>query len=418
MLVRPDRAIVRFSEIALKGGNRRMFEDILQRNLKCALGGRDAPRVRRAWGRFVVGPVEDAALAARIAARVFGVSSVSVGVLLESSQPIAPAAAGLVGAWLADRPGEGPVSFRVTARRADKRTALTSQDVARAVGEALRSAHPRLVARMKGPELTVGIDVRAEGTYLFLDKEKGVGGLPVDSQAKVMTLLSGGIDSPVAAWLAMKRGCRVDFCHVDSFPFTGTRSVDKVLRLAGLLNRWQGRTRCWVVPFANVQVAVKEAPPADYRTVVYRRFMTRIACRLAAREECLALVTGDSIGQVASQTLENIAAADACADRPVLRPLVALDKEEIIAQAQRIGTFAVSIEPHDDCCTVFQPENPAVRAKAHWIERVESQLDVEGLVSEAVEKTRAMRYLPDPEPSHPWGLVRAAAERAADLPLD
>ncbi|MEZ5989340.1 MAG: tRNA uracil 4-sulfurtransferase ThiI [Planctomycetota bacterium] len=385
-----DHVVVRPGELALKGRNRKGFEDCLLRNLRAVLRPLGVERVERRWGRFYVGPVNDARRIAAAAARVFGVVHTSPA-LRCANEPAAlsAAAAETVRRWLAARPGTGDVPFKVRVKRADKAYPEPSMDCARRLGGELQAAFPRLVARLDAPELLLECEVREEGSFVFVERLEGPGGLPVGSEGKVLCLLSGGIDSPVAAWLMMKRGCRVELVHFDAQPFTGPGSLEKVRALARVLDGWQGDTRLWVVPFAPVQVATKDLPQPGYRTVLYRRFMTRIAERLAGRRRCQALVTGDSLGQVASQTLENLAAVEGARGRlPLLRPLLTFDKVETIRLAERVGTYEVSIRPFEDCCTLFQPDHPVTRGKAEVAARLEAMVDVDALVEAGLAAAR------------------------------
>ncbi|MFQ5506339.1 MAG: tRNA uracil 4-sulfurtransferase ThiI, partial [Planctomycetota bacterium] len=323
---------------------------------------------------------------ARRAARVFGIVSTSPAAKPEADlDSIAEAAEELVGKALVNRPGDEAVLFRVAVKRADKSFPRSSMECAREIGTRLTRAYSRLRVDLGRAELTLGVEIRPEGTFLFLDKIQGSGGLPVGIEGRVMALLSGGIDSPVAAWLMMKRGCRVELLHFDSRPFTGQGSLEKVRTLARRLSSWQGETRLFVAPFAGIQIATRNLPDPGYRTLLYRRFMHRIAERLALREGCQAIVTGDNLGQVASQTLHNLSVIDAASvQMSILRPLLGHDKDETVRLARKIGTFETSILPFEDCCTLFQPEKPVTAGRRETARRLEDMLDVEALVRDAV----------------------------------
>ena len=245
---------------------------------------------------------------------------------------------------------------------------------------------------LENADIDLGVEIRREGAFLYVEKFKAPGGLPVGYEGRAVSLLSGGIDSPVASWLLMRRGCRIDFVHFDSRPYTGPGSLDKVRTLAATLGRWQAGHRLFVVPFAECQLALKDLQRPGYRTVLYRRFMLRMAERIAMDNGAGALVTGDSLGQVASQTLANLRVVDAVGkELPILRPLVGQDKQDVVALARQIGTYDISIRPFEDCCTLFAPDHPVTRGKPGLAAEIEEQLDVEGLVADAVARTEMER---------------------------
>ncbi len=387
-----DLVVLRPGEISLKGGNRRYFEKILRKNLR-ALLGKDIP-IERLWGRFYLGPIPgggelgNARALAQKAAKVFGVANTSPACRVETNEEaITKACIELMGQELLPQKGTREASFAVRVRRADKTFPKRSMDFARSLGGTLIDAFPQLRVDLDHPMIPLGIEIRPEGSFIFLEQFKGAGGLPVGCEGRVLCLLSGGIDSPVAAWQMMKRGCRVDLLHFDSRPFIGEGSLQKVRRLAHSLNGWQGRTRLGIVEFSEIQTKLRDLPKEGYRTILYRRFMLRIAERIARERGNGALVTGDSLGQVASQTLENLHVVAAASEGlPIFRPLIGFDKEETMALARKIGTFEISIEPFDDCCTLFQPEQPVTRGKIEVAERLEAKVDIEDLVTRAVEE--------------------------------
>ena len=315
------------------------------------------------------------------------ISSVSPTWSCESTpEAIVPLAHAVVADTLSIVPPGERKTFRVHTRRGEKRFPMTSAEFDRYVADhVLEDVFDRVQIQLKRPEIELGIDIRTGGTFVFVERLAGSGGLPVGTLGKAMCLLSGGIDSPVAAWMAMKRGCEVPFVSFHAYPYIGESARKKVIDLARVLARYQPRNRLFVVPFAEIQVAVRDQTPESYRTVLYRRMMQRIAAGLAHREGCGALVTGESLGQVASQTLENITCIQAAADLPVLRPLIGFDKEETIAIAQRIGTFGLSSKPEPDCCTVFLPSRPVIRGQLDRCEEAEARIDVEGLVQRAID---------------------------------
>ncbi len=378
--------VIRYSEIGLKGRNRPEFEKALVSNVKHALRGQQHGPVERPHGRLVVRDPADPARAAAAIAQVFGVASVSPGISVDADlETIFRHAPRLIEEALALFAGNDEVPFRVTCQRSHKAFEHTSMDVASRLGAELLQSFGRLKVDLNNPSLTFGVEIRRSEALLFSRRIEGPGGMPVGCLGSAVTLLSGGIDSPVAAWLAMKRGARMLFINYHSYPFISARSLTKVEELVQCLARFQRGAALFVAPFADIQVAIKKACPEPLRTVLYRRMMVRLANRLATREGALALVTGESLGQVASQTLENIRCIGAVADYPVLSPLISYDKTEIIALARRIGTYDISIQPHPDCCTVFQPRKPKIAASIDEVERAETALDVESLVSAAFD---------------------------------
>jgi thiamine biosynthesis protein ThiI len=279
-------------------------------------------------------------------------------------------------------PGD-PASFRVSARRADKRFPMTSPEIEREVGGRIKEARGWHVD-LSNPELTIHVEALTGEAFYYFGKERGAGGLPVGASGKVACLLSGGIDSPVAAWRMMRRGCRVLFIHYHSYPILSRASQEKARELARLLTTFQFRSRLLLVPFGELQQRVVLSVPPPLRVVIYRRLMMRIAQELAVANRAQALVTGDVVGQVASQTLENITAISDVVTMPVLRPLIAMDKDEITAQAQRLGTYPISIIPDQDCCTLFTPKHPVTKARRRDVEAAEAALPIDEMVSGAI----------------------------------
>jgi len=379
--------LARYGELWLKGKNRGQFERRLVQNARHALESIAPCEIERAHGFLVVTPESRAGDVARRLQDVFGLSSVSPARLAPPDpDAIGEVALEVLGAALESRPRDRPIPFRVETKRSDKTFPLISTELDRVVADRVLPVYgERLKVNLSRPELTLGIHVHPTRTFVFAERLPGGGGLPVGTLGRVVCLLSGGIDSPVAAWMAMKRGCEVVFVAFHSYPFIGASFQRKVERLVHALGRFQPRSTLWVVPFAAIQTAIRDATPEPYRTVLYRRMMQRIACRLAERERALAVVTGDSLGQVASQTLENLSCIEAASDLPVLRPLLTFDKSETIERARHIGTYELSIEPEPDCCTVFQPRRPVIRGRLGACDGAEEALDVDGLVASAVE---------------------------------
>ena len=370
--------VVHYSELALKGRNRPWFIHMLVRAIKNALTDAGVRDVRAVVGRIVI-QLEPDADWAEVRARLARLPGIGNFALATHVAPDLATIADRVVESVADLPAR---SFRIAARRADKRFPVTSPDIERLVGRRVQEATGWPV-NLSAPERVIRIEVLSNDAYFFVNLEQGTGGLPVGTGGRVLALLSGGIDSPVAAWRLIRRGCRTDFVHFHSYPILSRSSQDKARMLAARLTECQLRSRLYVVPFGSVQQQVVLAVPPPLRVVIYRRLMLRIAERLAERTRARALVTGDSVGQVASQTIDNLAVVGAVATLPLLRPLVGMDKAEITRDAERLGTYSISIVPDDDCCTLFTPPHPATRASLASVEAAESRFDVAALVERA-----------------------------------
>jgi len=371
--------VLHYKELALKGKNRPWFIQLLVRNLRFALGGLDVRSVRAIVGRLDVelGPGvrwEDAAERIR---RVFGIANFSQA---SRGPHDFEALAGGILDQIRDR---RPESFRVAATRSDKRLPFTSPQVEREVGGLIKQATGWRVD-LENPALTVHIEMMSDGAFFFFGKEPGAGGLPTGTGGRVACLLSGGIDSPVAAYRLMRRGCSVLFIHFHAYPILSRASQEKVREIVSVLTRYQFRSRLILVPFGDLQQQVVLAVRPELRVVIYRRLMLRIAERLAKRAHARALVTGEVIGQVASQTLENITTIAEAATLQVLRPLIGMDKDEIAAEADRIGTFPISIIPDQDCCTLFTPKHPGTRVRRDEAAQAEQALPIDAMVESAV----------------------------------
>jgi thiamine biosynthesis protein ThiI len=297
----------------------------------------------------------------------------------------------IAAAILKDLGPEDPATFRVSARRADKRFPLTSPQIEREVGGRIKEARNWTV-NLDEPELTVNVEALTGEAFYSFGKERGAGGLPVGSSGRVTCLLSGGIDSPVAAWRMMRRGCRVHLVHFHSYPILSRASQEKARELAQSLARFQFDSKLFVVAFGEIQQRVVLAVAPPLRVVIYRRLMMRIAERIATRQHSQALVTGEVVGQVASQTLENMATIGGVVSLPVLRPLVGMDKDEITAEAQRLGTYPISIIPDQDCCTLFTPRHPATKAKLADVEHAEASLPIDEIVAQAADSAQVEHY--------------------------
>ncbi len=371
--------IVHYQEIALKGRNRPWFIERLAQNLRAATADLGVHDVRTLMGRIelVFGPEADwNAVKARLST-VFGVANFSNAGHTSSNLET------LGDRILADLGDRSPQSFAIAARRSDKRYPLSSPEIEQRLGARVQAARGWRVD-LGQPELTIHVEVLRDHGFYFFGKERGAGGLPTGVSGRVACLMSGGIDSPVAAWRMMRRGCRAQLIHFHGYPFVSPVSQEKARELAAVLTRYQQRTRLYLVAFGEVQRRVVVSVPDPLRIVMYRRLMLRIAQRLAQWEGSHVLVTGESVGQVASQTLENITVIGSAVSMPVLRPLIAMDKEEVIAEAQRIGTYEISIVPDDDCCQLFAPRAPVTRATAAAVASAEASLPVAELIELAV----------------------------------
>jgi thiamine biosynthesis protein ThiI len=371
--------VIHYGELALKGRNRPWFVNALVRTIRRSLRDLGPTVIRAPLGRIIVelGATTDEHEVRDRLAMLPGIGNFAIA----SQVPLDVTA--IADAVLAGTSRRTAVSFRITVRRADKRFPLSSPELERELGALVQRATGWPVD-LSHPDVTIRVETLTDSALVFFERFKGVGGLPVGTGGKVMVLLSGGIDSPVAAWRIIRRGCRAHFVHFHSYPILSRTSQDKARELVRRLTRYQLTSRLYLVPFGPLQQQVVLAVPPRVRTVVYRRLMLRIAERLARGTGAQALVTGDAVGQVASQTLENLAVVGAVSSLPLLRPLVGMDKEEITADAQCIGTYATSIVEDEDCCTLFTPRFPATRATLDQVEGAEHELDVAGLVERAV----------------------------------
>lgn len=374
---------IRFGEIFLKGLNRPIFMRMLVSRVRDAVrevGG----RVWLSDSRVYVSDVSDMDEAIRRVTKVFGVHSVCRAIEMEkdSFEDICAQAVEM----LRDHKG----SFKVVARRSDKRYFMDSPTINMEMGGYILEHLPDLHVDVRNPDVEMSVEIR-DKAYLYTKPIPAVGGMPVGSNGKATLLLSGGIDSPVAGWMIAKRGVTVDAVHFNSPPYTSERAREKVLDLARILSESLCGIRVHVVPFTDIQMQIHEKCHEDYTTVIMRRYMMRIANEIAKREHSQALITGESIGQVASQTMHALSCTDAVIDIPVFRPLIGFDKSEIIEIAQKIGTYETSNLPYEDCCTVFTPRHPATKPKMDIILEGESKLDSEALIAAALENTEVIQ---------------------------
>lgn len=372
--------LVHYSEVALKGKNRTWFVRRLVRNIHAVLAGLHVKEVRTPIGRIEIVLAQDEAVPEVLdrLKRVFGIANYAVA----SHVPLD--FDGMAEAIVSRLPPkESAESFRVLVRRADQKFPVPSPELARDLGSKVWYARGWKVD-LDHADLVIRVEIVPGAAFCYMGREAGAGGLPTGTGGRLVALLSGGIDSPVAAWRMMRRGCNVMLVHFHSAPFVSNASQEKARRLAEVLTRHQLRTRLYLVPFGELQRQITLSVPGDLRVIVYRRMMLRIAQRIAFDVRARALVTGDVIGQVASQTLDNMTTIDLASRLTILRPLVGMDKEEIIAQAQRLGTFDISILPDQDSCSLFTPRHPETHARRHTIDQAEFTLPVDTMVDTAV----------------------------------
>ena len=385
-----EMILLKLGELVLKGLNRRSFEDKLIANARRRLKDLGKFRVYTKQSTMYVEPQEehcDLEGAWTAMTRLFGVVGLSrARACNKTADAILETAKEYLGEKL-----QTAKTFKVESKRADKTFPMTSIQLSQYVGGELHDMYPHLQVDVHHPELTIHLEVRDYAAYVHADPEPGAGGLPVGIGGRAVSLLSGGIDSPVASWMIAKRGIALEMVHFFSYPYTSLEAKEKVLDLARLLTPWCGHMMVHVVPFTEIQEELRRSCPEELFTVLMRRFMMRIAERVAQRCDAGAIVTGESLGQVASQTMEAMRATTAVCSLPVLRPVVGMDKEEIVRVARKIGTFDTSILPYEDCCTVFTPRHPRLRPLPGELEAAEAALDIEGLVQAAVEHIERVR---------------------------
>jgi thiamine biosynthesis protein ThiI len=385
-------AIVHYHELALKGRNRDYFEQRLVRNIRIALSDLGITQIEhlRSRIRVVLPPSADTDKVRERLARVCGIANF----FMAQSAPLNlthPDLDGLNAAIIEELRSQSFSTFRVTAKRDDKRLVLTSMDVERTVGAAVCEGTGKKVS-LREPDLTVYIELLSKEAYYSVEKIQGPGGMPVGVSGLVACLISGGIDSPVAAYRMIKRGCRAFFVHFSGRPLVSRASEEKVRDLVQTLTAYQYQSRLMVIPFGEIQREIVLNTPAPFRVVLYRRMMLRIAEELARKEQCWGLVTGDSLGQVASQTPENLSVVEEATQLPMLRPLIGMDKLEITDEAKRIGTYETSIEPDQDCCKLFTPPHPSTKTRIDDLRKVERAIDIPSLVKQGLEKAELSEF--------------------------
>ena len=379
-----EMILLKLGELVLKGLNRRSFEDKLQANIYRRLNNLGQFRVYTRQSTTYVEPMNDQCDmdgAWEALTKVFGVVGLSRARACEKDKDAILAAAR---EYLDDKLSAAK-TFKVETKRADKTFPMTSIQLSQYVGGELDELYPNLQVDVHHPELTVHVEIRDYAAFVHADPEPGAGGLPVGINGRAVSLLSGGIDSPVSSWMIAKRGVALEMVHFFSYPYTSPEAKEKVIELARLLTPWCGRLTVHVVPFTAIQEELRRSCPPELFTLIMRRFMMRISERVAQRCGAKALVTGECLGQVASQTMEAMTVTGAVVKLPILRPVVGMDKEDIVQISRKIGTFDTSILPYEDCCTVFTPRHPRLRPTLEEIEAAEQALDIEAMVSAAVE---------------------------------
>ena len=381
--------LIKYGEIILKGLNRSKFEDMLIKNIKKAVGKENIKSIKKAQAIIYLEPSElcDIDETVMMLKKVFGIVFIArAGVFEKNMETILSCGADYVCETIC-----GFKTFKVEAKRSDKKVPLKSPEISREMGGAVLSRLRSLKVDVQNPDVTVRVEIRDNEAYVYADsaREQGCGGMPTGSGGKATILLSGGIDSPVAAWRIAKRGVELDAVHFFSPPYTSERAKEKVIELAKIIASYTGRFNLYIVPFTEQQLAIRDNCPEEHLTLIMRRMMMMTAERIALKNKSNALITGESLGQVASQTIHALGVTNECVKTlPVFRPLIGMDKDEIVGDARRIGTFETSILPYEDCCTVFVPKHPTTRPTLEKIMESESKIDMEYWVNKAVEETQ------------------------------
>ncbi len=382
--------LVRYGEIMLKGLNRPYFEERLVRNIKSSLSDLGRVDVIKSQGRIFIEPADDEYdfdKALDRLTRVFGIVSVSPVLKTEADFDSIQQNSVLMVKKLLEK--NNHITFKVETKRGDKTYPMKSPEISKKLGAHILRSFPRLSVDVHNPDFILFVEVR-DHAYIFTEIIPANGGMPTGTNGKAVLLLSGGIDSPVAGWMVAKRGVEIEAVHFYSYPYTSERSKDKVIDLTRILSEYCGAIRLHIVPFTEIQLEINEKCPVDQLTIIMRRFMMRIAEIIARKNGCQALVTGESLGQVASQTMESIVVTDSVVNMPVFRPLIGMDKNEVINIAKKINTYETSILPYEDCCTVFVAKHPQTRPRLEKTEHFEKVLDTEGLINRAVENTEIL----------------------------
>ena len=376
--------LCKYGEIVLKGANRKYFEDMLCREMKKRAKAYGNFDIYRAQSTIYIEPKDDLCdidgmfLAA---SKVFGIVAISrAAVCQKNMEDISRVAAEYIPQFL-----EGKRTFKVEAKRSDKSFPLDSMDLAREIGGVILSSYPRIKVDVHNPDVVVRVEIREYGAYVSAGSFKGAGGMPVGTNGRGLLLLSGGIDSPVAGYMMAKRGVTIEALHFESFPYTSERAREKVLELASILAEYAGEVRVHIISLTHIQEELVKNCEEDYFTLLLRRYMMHLAERVAKYKGCTALITGESLGQVASQTMQALCVTDSTVSMPVFRPCIGMDKEEIVTISRKMGAFETSIQPYEDCCTVFTPKHPKTKPELEKVLVEENKVDFKALADEAFE---------------------------------
>ncbi len=386
--------LCKYGEIVLKGANRKYFEDMLCREMKKRARAYGNFDIYRAQSTIYIEPMDDMADVDGMfiaASKVFGIVAISRAAVCEKSmEDISRVTAEYIPAFL-----EGKRTFKVEAKRSDKSFALDSMEISREIGGVVLEACHKIKVDVHNPDVVVKVEIREFGAYVSAGQFKGAGGMPVGTNGRGLLLLSGGIDSPVAGYMMAKRGVRIDAVHFESFPYTSERAREKVLELAKIVSEYAGDIYVHIVSLTHIQEELVRACDEDYFTLLLRRYMMSIADRVAKEKGCTALITGESLGQVASQTMQAIGVTDVCSTLPVFRPCIGMDKEEIVQISRKIDAFETSIQPYEDCCTVFTPKHPRTKPELQKVLREEQKLPFDELVEEAIGTLYTVHIKPE-----------------------
>ena len=382
--------LIKLGEIVLKGLNRKNFEDVLIKNLRQKLTKAGSFTIKIAQSTIRVTPCQedcDMETACELVGKTFGITAYSRACVAQKTlEDIQEKCV----EYLEEELSEAQ-TFKVEAKRSDKKFPLKSPEICEQVGGYILEHFPHLKVDVHHPEITVTVEVRDFGAYIRGGVQKGAGGIPVGTGGKAVILISGGIDSPVASYMMAKRGLELTAVHFASPPYTSERAEEKVQRLLEIVSGYAGKIIMYTVPFTEIQEQIKEKCPEELFTIIMRRFMMRISEQIARQKDCHALITGESLGQVASQTLKAIGCTDIVCEMPVFRPLIGMDKDEIVAISRKIGTFDTSIEPYEDCCTVFTPKHPRTKPVLKHVEQAENELDIQTLTDNALSNVKVLR---------------------------
>lgn len=386
--------LAKYGEIILKGGNRPRFESILLNNIRNSLKNAAKTKVRLAQATVYIDTEEPDKIDIVMdrLSKIFGIVSITRAAVCEKDIDDIRAKAK---EYLKDTLTAG-TRFKVEAKRSDKAFPYTSPQLCMEIGGYLDDEYPDIIVDVHKPDITVKVEVRDFGAYVYAEENKiqGQGGMPIGTGSKATLLLSGGIDSPVAGHMISKRGVEIDAVNFFSFPYTSERAKEKVIELAGIIAQYTSKINLYIVPFTEIQLQIRDKCPEEHLTLVMRRFMMRIAEHIARKNKSKALITGESVGQVASQTLSALDVTNSAVDMPVLQPLIGMDKQEVIDRAIEIGTYETSILPYEDCCTVFTPRHPTTNPKRENIEKSEARLDAETLIASALAGIEKIEVYP------------------------